>query len=717
MTGTAPANPPAPGAPAPPPPIPAPVSLTNVNTLDFSSVVLWHAWQEFHWKAATTVYKGKTDDDKKVAEFFDKDNVRLEKSDINMGFCEWAMATFEALVPDGQELYLYWRIEDINDKVLIEHADFSKANFDSKNAKAKLATAKYSWRWDGRVKNADGRMNFLPADETVWSTLTVKNKNGVTLEQTASVAVINVRGEPYRIFTVSTPKNDADMEWEKDNRCDGRWLSSAGARMATDCLVKIYRGAAAAGDDGHVVFMGHGAIEATKFEFSSGSTKHGAVATPHDRDFRAYIRKGKHGGIEFNLCELADDNPTPDTYWKITLPQLPGYPEPVNPFSGPPTGAFKDGVHCHQSFTSGGTNFVVDDASVGCSTFKDLSTRTADNPAVVKGDLINIKASVGHWNGEAPAATNNTPWGPPLDGGRPGTFYNKQNKREHVSDAGLEDSDDKPLIKAPVPGSTANPPETTEPLHMQPTVQHAVLGGFLQCEIPWWSKEGEPDQQANRQARLRVRLEEAPVDSRYWQYHRFVAFGHSVEVSNKKGTFALWIPKLVKRLWNGYSRNVGITGNTQFRWYFERRNTDGTVVNLGKIGSEANSDKEWTALAAGNVGKFSRADVEFPKFYNTEEDQGARLFSVFRYRVEIKPKPLAGTHVWDPLTGGEDLFTKVTARARMLDETIEVDGTKHYFQGQTELELPISFSPLPNLPPNAPNPGGGGNAPGRQVPA
>ncbi len=709
---TPPATTPPPASTPPPPPVPAPVALTQVNTLNSSNVISMHMWQEYHWKAPTNVYKGHADDDKKVAEITNDDDALVPKQFINMGFCEWAMATIEADVPAGQELYLRWWIEDMNGTVIREHEDFTKANFDSKNAKAKLAAGKYAWHWDGRTKNANGRMNFVPTDMPYWSRVQVKNKDGIAIATAPNeVAIIRARGEPYHVFSISVPKNDSELESEMTGRCGGRWLGTDGARMATDCWIKIYRGVAAPGDDGHIVFLGHGAVEATEVTTASG----GAVATPHDRDHRVYIRKGTHGGIEFNLCELADENVTPQTYYKITLIQAAGMPPPINPYAGPPVGAYKDGVHCHQSFTSGGTNFLIHNASVGCSTFKDLSAKTEADPAARVGDVLNIKASVGHWNGAAPVDSNNTLWGPPMDGGRPNTFLNKQNKRDAVSDAAIPDDHENPVLQPPVPGSTTTPPETTEPLHMQSTAQRAIYGGLLQCEVPWWSIKQEPDKEPNRQMRIRCRLTNAAENTRYWQYHRLAVFGHTATVSGKNASFDLWIPKMVQRMWNGQVRNLGLTGLVKYQWYFEERKPDGTTVNRGRIGAEATSGTAWTALASGNIGHYTRPATALPTVDDLPENHGTEMYSVFRYRIDIRPQPAPNVHVWEPLTACEDLFTPVFARARLLDEQIVVEGGTSYLIGQSELKLPVIDTPLPNLPPGAPSPGMP-QPPGRGVP-
>src|SRR5436190_9130636 len=265
----APAPPPAPDAtPANPPvPIAAPVSLENLNTLDVSSVVLRHMWQEYHWKAPTNIYVGKTDDDKKVVENKDSDGRLNKKVFLNTAFHEWAMATVEVDVPADQKLYMRWWLEDMSGNVIEEHPDFSKTNFDGTKAVAQIKKNKYGWRWDGRKTNAAGQRVFM-RDDVCWSRINIKSDSGKTIALGAlEVSVILVKGEPYKIWVRGVPKTDAEMDLEKTNRGNGRWLHSDGAKLATDCWIKVYRGVA--DDDGFLVFLGHGAIEATGYSSAS----------------------------------------------------------------------------------------------------------------------------------------------------------------------------------------------------------------------------------------------------------------------------------------------------------------------------------------------------------------------------------------------------------------------------------------------------------------
>ena len=436
--GTATASPPAlaPGAtPAnPPAPIAAPVSLENLNTIDTSSVVLRHIWQEYHWKAPANIYLGKTDDDKKVAENLDANGALIAKQFLNTAFHEWAMATVELDVPAGQKLYMRWWLEDMSGNVLEEHADFSKTNFDGKKAAAQIKKAKYAWRWDGRKTNSAKRRVYM-RDEPCFSRISIKSDSGKTIPAGAlEVAIILVKGEPYKIFVVGAPKSDAEMDLEKTNHGNGRWLHTDGAKLATDCWIKVYRGVP--NDDGYLVFLGHGAIEATGYSSATvgGVVKNGAIATPHDVEHRSWIRHRQWSfGGDVSLCEIANVAPKTGEEYLLTLDikndSSGALPPANNPYcDSHPNQPYKDGVQGHRSFNAGGL-FLVDDASTGCTTIVDLSSGTRAKPTSILGDVRCIKASYGTYYGADPTtgSAKDQIWGPALDGGRPGTFLNKQN--------------------------------------------------------------------------------------------------------------------------------------------------------------------------------------------------------------------------------------------------------------------------------------------------
>lgn len=685
--------PPPPATPPPtqpaPPPVVAPVSLTNVNTIDLSGVVLSHIWQEYHWKAATSTYRGKTPDDSRVAEN-PGTGALVAKQQMNLPFSETAIATLDVDIPEGQTLYMRWWLEDMAGRVIAEHPDFTKAHLDAKHASSKITTGKYGWRWDGRRPNAAGRRVFM-RDEPCWSMIEIKNKDGIAAPLgPLATSVISVQGEPYRVFVHGEPKNDAELTLEMEGPGEGRWLNSNGDRLQGDCWIKVFRGTD--NSEGHLTFLGHGAIEATSYH----STKNGAIATPHDRDHKAWIRSAKHGSQTFWLCELIDINPPSDGGHLISLDHPNGLPEPKNPFCDTkPNKPYKDGVHGHNSFPFSGSAYVIDGASVGCTTVRTLTTGTREKPVSRQGDVQCNIASFGFWNGTAPGNTSNTPWGPPLTGGSPGSFWNKQNKRARVLDALLPDDLASPLLSPPLLDAATNTfdPVTDsqnrdEPLHMQHTMQNAILGGFLEHEIPRSEAvAAEPDGKdlsVNPKVRYRVRLSQGAPDSLYFQYHRLAVFGHTVDPGIAAATFLCWVPRTLQRLWNGNWRNVLVKGATQYAWFVEERRGDERIRHA-YIGTKPAGNALWVALANDDVGRFRKVNLALPKL--TPASRSSRFFSVFKYRIRLDPQPKANEHVWEVLGAMDDLFSSELTRARLLEEQIVTDGGVKYLEGQSELEM------------------------------
>ncbi|MFZ4576294.1 MAG: hypothetical protein ACOYN0_18065, partial [Phycisphaerales bacterium] len=677
-----------PNAPAPAPAV-APVSLTNLNTVDLTGVLLSHLWQEYHWKADTAAYRGKTLDDRRVVEDKDGSNLR-EKTSLNASFCEHAITTLDVAVPEGQTLYMRWWIEDIEGRVVQEHPDFSKANADGKKAAAKISTGKYGWRWDGRRLNDAHRRVFVQ-NEYCWSMVEIRNSEGKLVPVgPLAVSGISVKGEPYRVFVVGEPKDDAALEAEKDGPGNGRWLNSAGDRLQGDCWIKVFRGVA--DSPAHLAFLGHGAIEATSYN----STKNGAIATPHDRDHKAWIRRGTHGGVEFWLCELIDIEAPAAQSHLISLEQPGGLPVPNNPFCDTfPNQPFKDGVHGHNSFPELGNAFVIDGASVGCTTVRTLQGGSRQSPVARLGDIQCNNAKFGKWNGSAPANESNTPWGPLLDGGSPGSFWNKQNKRARVLDALLPDTFEDPLLCPPLVDAATNifdPPteaaDRDEPLHMQNTAQNAFLGGFLEHEIPRSpmvppDPDG-PEPSVNPKVRYRVRLKQGAVGSKYYQYHRSAVFGHTAKPSVTAATFECWIPRTLQRLWNGNWRNVLVRDAMQYAWYVEERR-GAELFNRLYIGAKPTGAAVWVQLPDGSIGRFRKENLALPAL--ALESFGSRFFAVFKYRIKLAPQPKANVHVWEALAGAQDLFSDPYALATLLDEQLVTEAGVTYLQGQSEVEF------------------------------
>jgi hypothetical protein len=588
-----------------------------------------------------------------------------------------------------------WWLEAEDGSRVQEHPEFTQANFDSKNAKAKVTKARYAWRWDGRLPNTHGRRTFLQ-NARCLSRISVKTASGHVIPiGTLDRASIEVQGNPYKIFVIASPKLDADLIAERKGRGGGRWLNTSGNRFQADCWMRIYRGVPAPGSDGHVVFLGHGAIEATDVETpaESASPKWGAIATPHDVDLKGFFRTATHGGTTFWLFEMIDEIPAVAAHAReITLARETGseglLPEAINPFSGV-NRACKNGVHGHQSFPTPPKGFIVEAASVGCTTFVDLSSGTPEAPAAEATDVLNLRASFGKWNDAAPAGTANKPWGPPLDGGRPGSFRNKQNKRNETKDALLSDDFDSPLLKSPK--SDADAADGIESPHMQATVQQAVLGGFLEHEIPTAetvaAEPDGPEATVNPKVRLRIRLVQAAEDTLYWQYHRAVAFGHTMTGSGGAYTGELWIPRMVQRLWNGHWRNLQVKGQCEYRWFYEERYDAGDTRVAGWIGRKPTPVEGWVKLADDEAGRFTKKEVPIPPAPARGLTLGCEVYSVFRYRVRLQPQPVDGTSFWDVLTARDDLFTEPRIRARFRDEAIETVGNVKYLVGQSELFL------------------------------
>lgn len=702
--------------PAPPAQIPAQVCLEEFNTLEPSDIIVSHLWQEYHWKAPKGVYVGKTDDDTRVAENLSDDLILRPKTNLNTAFCETAIATLEIDIPAGQKLYLRWWLEDANGIVVEEHPDFTKAHFDSKGGVALLKTAKYAWRWDGRRTNSSGHRVFL-RDQPCWSRIAVKSASDKTIAVgSRERAILLVKGEPYKVWIAGVPKNDEEFEATKTAHGTGSWLGKDGARLATDSWIKIYRGVEAIpADDGFVVFLGHGALEATQYltDLAGGVTKNGAIATPHDQEYRGWIRRRHfNSGAEVSLCEIADVSPAPGKEALIKLARFHDSSGDLPPANNPfcqtyPNQPFKDGVQRHQSSVSvvetGPTFFLIDNASTGCTTIADRSTGDSAHPAAVLGSLRSVRSWFGKWNGPHPTtvANQNKLWGPPLESGRPGTFYNKQNKRNSVSDALIEDSFDFPLVEVP-PGDTG-PFYHDEPLHMQPTFQHGLFGGFLEQEIAYSSTvKDEPDAPAhvNPKLRLRCKLFNAPENSKAWQYHRLVVFGHIVTRSWGKVCVEVWVPRLVQRLWNGHWRNVLVgekssnsftLNHCEYAWFFEQRNLDGTTLNRGWIGKKPEIGHEYVAL--DDIGHLSKKDLKLPSEELGGLMAGARLFSVFKYKIKLLPIANTNSSVWNTLPSREDLFSHLISRARLTDEKISQTDADCHLEGQSELELPFHSCP------------------------
>ncbi len=690
-----------------PAPIPTPVGLQVINTVNVSGIVVFHVWQEFHWKSTPKEAYIGTDDanSKMVAEHIDDYGKPMPKEKLNVAFCESAIATVKTEVPKDQKIYMRWWLEDKDGKQIAEHPKFTKDNAKNKKADAQVKTGKYAWRWDGRKLNDHKRLVFM-RNEPCISRIAITSEAGRSIPVNAmETARINVMGDPYKLWVVGEPKADADLDAQVNSMAGnkkGRWLNSAGNSLQADCWIKVYRGVDSPGSDDQLVFLGHGAIEATDVETDQekgAAARWGAIATPHDVEHKAYVRKGTHGGKKFWLCELIDaPNKTGNDAYLISLAPADGAPPANNPFCDiKKNEPFKDGVHTHQSFPEGTNEHILEASSVGCTTVVNLSDRTHDNPASTRGDIVSNRASFGLWVTEAvPGDASNKLWGPPLPDSRPGTFLNKQNRRTIVSDALRPDDYDNVRLSPLQVTQAATVFDDTQ--HIQFTAQHALFGGFLEHEIPLsptvHAEPDAPDMDTNPKLRIRCILREAPEASKYWQYHRLIAFGHSVDsIGDKSIKLSAFMPRKVMRRWNGHWRNLLIAGQTEYAWFIEKRGGAGTAQNVAWVSKKPTAPAEYVKLPSDQIGKAGGNSV-IGDFTVKAGASAGTLVSVFKYRVKLHPDHSETTSLWEPLAGRQDMLTVIQSTlhgngspAQVDDEEIVKIGNQHYLVGSTELEI------------------------------
>jgi len=323
----------------------------------------------------------------------------------------------------------------------------------------------------------------------------------------------------------------------------------------------------------------------------------------------------------------------------------------------------------------------------------DTHTLTRTNPAVELNGLRRIHPWYGDWTGQAPDGEGHKDliWGPPMEGGRPGSFHNKQNKRNQVSDAAVADDFFSPVII--VPPADEDKTHADEPLHMQPTFQHGLFGGFLGHEVAYhMNVDDEPDDPASDDPKIRIRckLMSAAEGTKAWQYHRLVAFGHIATVVGGKVNIEMWVPRIIERLWNGHLRNVMVkdTGmdHCEYAWFFEQRNSDGSKSNRGWIGKKPGVGKDYVLLDV--IGKASKEGVSKPTIDASSAGAGgAQMFSVFKYRVKLLPRVAANVSSWEPLSAREDLFSDGANRAQLIAEKVVQVGSDYFLEGQNEVRL------------------------------
>ena len=628
----------------------APGGQVNVLAVPFT---VTQQWQEIHSRAATDVYSGPTLEDRQVVEHRDDEGNLIAKERLHLCFLERAAATLNVRVPDDEAHYARWQILAADDTVIKEHPNFSATNFDNDAAAARLSTGRQGWMWDGRNNATDP---VLVAHGRYRSRVTVKDSDGDQVHE--SEAAIEVEGSPYQIFIVGRPKTDAELlaDFGRQDLAN-RFLSTTGQRTARDCWIEAWRGQQ---DDGHIVFLGQGTIEATRLR---------AVATPHGRDYKGWIRANPHGAAaNADRIQIEDVGVTNQ---RIALTN-PGGPVPANPDSVPANRPYKVGVQAH----GGRTVWTADGLSVGCTTVSRITGATLAQPGSVHGTVRSMNSMFGVW-GTGEAGQNVA-----VDGGP--DFKNKQNKRNHTEDALIADDHGAPELDPPEhPVPAEGPPAADEPLHMQRTLQVGAFGGFHDHEIPRGS--GVADQPVN-QLRIRVRLEAAPAVSRYRQYHRALVFGHSWEQIANSYRLTVWIPRKVIRGWNGNFKNVLVRGRCEISWYIDRQPVFGQMGPLppeAGLNPTGNQTGNMTALPGGYIGR-ARAT-----WTPTTQPLGpGRYVSVFNYRLRLDPY-VAGADVWVAEAAANDLFVTPGANggAALAAETLVTEGGNQYIQGSSTLEI------------------------------
>lgn len=636
--------------PPDPPEDRAPATLNATNQYQVvHNICLSHIWQEFHKDASTTIYNGPTADDHRVVENPDASGNLQAKGRMHLCFHERAIATIDVNVGSGT-LYAQWQIIDANNNVVKEHPEFTTANYDSNNANARLQTGKYGWLWDGR--NNEANPVFCAAG-TYRSHITIKDNAGTQVQQLD--APIDLEGDPYHIFIVGQPKTNNELMAEfTRSALSNRFLHTNGRRTACDCWIIVHRGEE--NSEGHIVFLGQGAEEATKTEDPSN---YGAIATPHDREFKGWIRPDPHGdSTNYDRIQIEDLGRTDG---RIILENS-GGPEPNNPYSSS-RGPYKDGVQAHgQTPTyAGGRIWTSDGLSIGCTTVNPINNATVTSPGSVLGRVRSINSCFGDWGTNS--SEDVSVEGP--------DFVNKQTKRNCTDDTLIVDDHNAPELDPPqCPAPTTGSPPPDEPLHMQSTVQQAVFGGFKGYEIP------RSDSVANdpiNQLRIRMTLGDYTPGSMYYLYHRAVVFGHTWEQNGNEFLLTVWIPRKVIRVWNGNPRNILIRGHCQIAWYIERRTEGEDPVRFPIYPGSAGN---YAALPNNFIGRRQET-------WNLPQplDPGDYV-SVFRYRVELLPQPSTSS-IWSPEGGATDLFS--SPNALIADETIVNVGSRRYIEGGSEL--------------------------------
>jgi len=631
----------------------AKVVLVSSSIATVVNPVAKHLWQEFH-KDAENKDDPKidfgTDDDKKVVKNPDAAGNLQSKKKLHLCFLEKAIAIIQIDVKEDA-YYAKWEIIDKDDKVVHKHPSFTEANYKDKKPAALLKTGWYGWLWDGRNNQTTLRV-FCPAG-TYYSRITIKDaadKEQVLKEE------IRLEGDPYKIFIVGHPKTDNELRAEFSRPAlNNRFLDSNGERTARDCCIIVHRGEE---NEGHVAFLGQGTEEATK---ADGSPNFGAIATPHSREFKGWIRPNPHNvPIKPDRVQIEHLNRTDQLIQLFNI----GGPPPNNPYcDSNPNTPYKDGVQAHR----GNAKWTTNGLSVGCTTVSPITGATAANPGSVWGRVRSLDSEFGNW-GNPNLGENVAVAGP--------NFVNKQTKRNRTADALIADDHVAPELNPPQhpAPATGAPGRDEPPLHMQPTMQKAVFGGFHGYEIPIDSNvKDEPD----NMLRIRMELREYDNMPMYYQYHHAVIFGHTWRRDGNRYNITAWIPRKVIRRWNGNRRNLLIHGHCWIAWYIERR-------SRGSSPEIMNGSPSYAALTNTDIGRVERTWTPPARLDSGE------YFSVFDYRVEVLPY-VAGADEWVTEERSTDLFSGILQQgwagrsASILKEEIVTDGNSQYIAGTNEL--------------------------------
>jgi hypothetical protein len=604
-------------------------------------------FREWHEKADKKADKKKGDDGTRPASTSPKKKLHL---------CFLEAAVIEVKLSGTGTALAAWQIVDSLRNVVFEHPVFNEANVAAGDARARMGAGTRWFKWDGR--NKEGKLVDAGAYRSRLSL-----EGGINRESDPILA----EGRPYRVFIVGEPKADAHLKQVLAD--EKKLLDGDGERTTRDTWIFAYRGRD--DDDGHIVFFGQGTMEATQV---TAGDQQGAVATPHGRDFKGWVRTDPHRREGDPDAIQVQDLGRMDGRVMLTNP---GGPCPVNPFPGVfHAGTFKDGVQAHRSFSA----FTSDKTSLGCTTIAKVPAGTCKEPSSVRDEVRSFQAAYGDFGKTERLRSK---------GGKPGAngpkFLNKQNKRNSPDDVRVPDDHATPVLApASLDAKCLAGGFPDEPLHMQATLQAAVFGGFLNAEIPI-EMLALADEPAG-QARIRMNLRPYAADSAYHAYHHAVAFGHAVNGKSGIHTFTIWVPRKVIRGWNGNRRNLLVSDPDLLKKKSPHCHVSWTIAPKGgaPIANllEPKRKDDLDGLAA----------LSKPGLLKATWKSVSGVFEVrFAYRLAVKPA-VEDADVWIPEPAAADPFSSLAKNpARLEAEVIERDPrTRELFlSGANVLELTI----------------------------